>query len=225
MCWVMELKLLSAATKVISCDMRIHAHSLILEKIMIKRMAVNKAIWVLMDLLLVFFVLPFGFVLLHFFPLLLSGGNRTELLEDLISLSVTVSWVSCSFLFLIAFVIRTMIKRGARWYALFALSFVGGGVWLLLWNIFILPTFSFGRSLFPLTLGCVVSTAYALGKALYKDDSLNFADHPQFDYREGEDADIGDEVSDSSVPPPGFEDHAVSDLPSTQSEPEVDDHD
>ena len=151
---------------------------------MINQIAVKKMFWVAMDAFLILFVLPFGFVMSYYFNLFFTGKNQPNLLADLAELSGTVSWVSCAFLFLIAIILRTMIRRRKRWHSLFALSFIGGGLWLILWNIFIESTFTFWRSLFPLTLCCVVSTVYALGKVLYNDDSWNFANEPQLDYHE-----------------------------------------
>ena len=151
---------------------------------MITKANVKRAFWVFMDILLILFVLPFGFVMAYFFPLLFSGENRIALLEDLAGLSLSLSRVSCVFLFVIGLVIRAMMKRQFRWYALFAVSCIGGGVWLLLWNLAVESNFTLWRSLFPLALCSAVATVYALSKALYKDDSWNFADQPLLDFHE-----------------------------------------
>ncbi len=146
----------------------------------------SKACWMLTDALLVLFVLPFGFTLGYFFPLFFSGRNRMALLGDLTAFSLSLSWVSCAFLFVIGLVLRTMLRRGCRWYALLCVSWLGGGFWLLLWNSVVEPTFTLWRSLIPLALCSVIATGYALGKMLYQNDVLNFADAPQLDFHEGE---------------------------------------
>ncbi len=147
----------------------------------------SKVFWGATDLLLVLFVLPFGFVMSYYFYLFFTGKNRPGLLGDLAAFSATISWVSCAFLFLIALVLRAMIKNHKQWHSLFFISFIGGGVWLILLNLFVETTFTLWRSLFPLTLCSLISTVYALGKALYRDDSWNFSDEPQLDYRESRD--------------------------------------
>jgi hypothetical protein len=140
----------------------------------------------LTDALLVLLVLPFGFTLAYFFPLFFSGRNRLALLGDLTALSLSLSWVSCAFLFVVGLALRVMLRRGCRWHALFCVAVLSGGFWLLLWNSVIEPTFTFWRSLIPLALCCFVATGYALGKMLYQNDVLNFADTPQLDFHEGE---------------------------------------
>ena len=154
---------------------------------MISKSVLKRVLWVVMDILLILFVLPFGFVISYYFDLFFSGENRPGLFGDIMEFSCTVSWVSCAFLFLISLVLWAMIRNHRRWYSLFALSFAGGGLWIILLNLFIETRFTFLRSLFPLTLCCVVSTGYALGKAMYNDDSWNFADKPQLDYHENRD--------------------------------------
>jgi len=153
---------------------------------MILKSVLKKLFWSFLDIMLILFVLPFGFVMAFYFHLFFTGRNRIDLFLDLSEYSFKISWVSCTFLFLISLVLRMMIRNRKRWYALFAVSFAGGGFWLIVLNFMVESEFTFWRSLLPLTICCVISTGYALGKALYNDDSWNFADEPQLDYHENE---------------------------------------
>ncbi len=140
---------------------------------------------VLMDLLLVLLVIPMGFTMIYFFHLFFTGNNRLDLLQTLVQLALSLSWISCSFLFVIGLSLRLMIQRGVKWYVLFAVAFFSGAGWLILWNLIVEPVFTFWRSLLPLAICSAVSTAYALGRYLLKDDRLNFSRQingiPQFE--------------------------------------------
>ncbi|MFO7936278.1 MAG: hypothetical protein R6V06_01560 [Kiritimatiellia bacterium] len=140
----------------------------------------------LMDIMLILLVLPFTFVMTHYMHLFFDGGNRLQLLRNLSDFSLKVSWVSCTFLFFVSLVIRVLIVHGKSWYSLFTVAFICGGLWIFTLNFIIESDFSFWRSLLPLTFCCTISTAYALGKALYRDDSWNFTDEPQLDFHEDE---------------------------------------
>jgi hypothetical protein len=130
---------------------------------------------ILMDFMLVLLLIPMGFTLIYFFHLFFTGDNRLDLMLALVKLALSLSWISCSFLFVIGLSLRLMIQRGVKWYVLFAVAFFSGAGWLILWNLIVEPVFTFWRSLLPLAICSAVSTAYALGRYLLKDDRLNFS--------------------------------------------------
>lgn len=161
-----------------------------------KKYALKRILWAVMDTLLILVVLPFGFVMSYYFNLFFSGRNRPELFADLAAFSGSLTWVSCAFLVLIALILQSMIKNHKRWYSLFTVSLIGGGFLLFVLNTFVETTFTFWRSLFPLMLCCVVSIGYALGKSLYNDDIWNFTDEPQLDFHEDEREVLNEEQAD-----------------------------
>jgi len=77
---------------------------------------------------------------------------------------------------------RLMIRRNLKWYVVLTTSYAIGYIWLSLWNLIICDLFGGWRSVIPLTLCCGFTTIYALAKAIYKDDKLNFNAEPDLDY-------------------------------------------
>jgi hypothetical protein len=137
-----------------------------------------------LDLLLVVFTLPAAFVTAYFFPLFLSGANRMALAKSLGNLSLHLSWVSAPLVVISVLTLKFMISRHRKWFSVMITSFAFGVIWLVLWNIVVEKLFTFWRSVIPLSLCCLVSVVYVMGKTLYNKDSLNFSDEPDLGVKE-----------------------------------------
>jgi len=137
-----------------------------------------------LDLILVVFSLPLAFVFAYFFPLFFSGANRVVLAKSLANLSLHVSWVSAPLIVISVLALKFMINRQRKWLSVLMTCFAFGFIWLLLWNLIVESLFTFWRSIIPLSLCCLCSMAYAMGKALYHNDMMNFSDEPDLSFRE-----------------------------------------
>jgi len=135
-----------------------------------------------LEMFLIVFLLPLLFVAAYFLPLFFGSANRLELARDLAYLSLSVSGISAPLLIAAVIIMKLMIRRNLRWYVVLATSYAIGFIWLSLWNFIICDLFGCWRSVIPLTLCCGFTTVYALAKAIYKDDKLNFSAEPELDY-------------------------------------------
>lgn len=131
-----------------------------------------------LDLLLIVFITPPVFVFIYFFPLFFSGTNFAGLGKDLAKLSFSVAWVSAPLLVAAVLILKLMIRRKLKWFSVLLVSYAAGFLWLILWNWVVEDIFTIWRSLVPLTVCCLFSLVYVMGKALYRDDKLNFTEYP-----------------------------------------------
>jgi len=139
---------------------------------------IKHALRTLLDLLLIIFLIPFAFVFVYFFPLFFTGTNMEGLVRSLAKFAFHVAWVSAPLLVAAVLVLKLMIRRELRWFAVLLASFAAGALWLAAWNLIVEPLFTLWRSVIPLTLCCLSAMAYVMGRTLYQDDRLNFSDAP-----------------------------------------------
>jgi hypothetical protein len=112
-------------------------------------------------------VVPQLFVVSYFFPLVVSGGNRLELLRSLALLGLSASWVSAPFFVVALLLYRALVAMRLRWYATLLVCALAGYLWVAAWNHAVYDLFAYGRSALPVLVCSLVTAGYALARRFY----------------------------------------------------------
>jgi hypothetical protein len=121
------------------------------------------------DMLLFILLAPQFFVFSYYFSYFFKGANKLSLAKSLFVLAITVALVSAPFLLALAFAVKIMLTRRWRWHTILPLSFMGGFLWLVLWNLTIYKSFSYARSLLPLLMCSIIMVGFALAHRMRED--------------------------------------------------------
>jgi len=118
-------------------------------------------------LLFVVLFLPQLFLALYFFTILFLGQNWFGLWKALFLYGLTISWVSAPFLVLLSVLILACIRSHMNAWLTFAISVLGGFIWLIAWNLCIYPVFTYGRATLPILFCAIGVTGYVQAHAIY----------------------------------------------------------
>ncbi len=132
----------------------------------------KKWLYTIRDMLLFILLAPQFFVFGYYFSYFFKGANKLSLAKSLFELAITIALVSTPFLLALAFAVKIMLTRRWRWYAILPLSFMGGFLWLALWNLTIYKSFSYASSLLPLLMCTISMVGFALARRMLEGTAL-----------------------------------------------------
>jgi len=123
---------------------------------------------ILIESLLVILLAPQAFVLLYYFTYFFKGGNPWGLFQALSVYALTVSWVSAPVLAAAVLLVRLLLTKQVRWYAMFAFCVGVGYLWLAAWNVLVYDIFSYLRSALPVLLCSLGMAGYTWARNFYQ---------------------------------------------------------
>jgi len=123
---------------------------------------------ILIESLLVILLVPQAFVLLYYFTYFFKGGNPWGLLRALSVYALTVSWVSAPVLAVAVVLVKLLLTKQCRWYAMFAFCAGSGYLWLAAWNVFVYDMFSYLRAALPILLCSLGMAGYTWALDFYR---------------------------------------------------------
>lgn len=100
--------------------------------------------------------LPIIFCWFYYFTTICTRYRPFTMLKDVTLLGLIATWISMPLLLIITLIIRKLVLKGMRFSFIFCIACVLGYLWLIAWNLTVMPLFNYFEAFFPICFSCAL---------------------------------------------------------------------